>query len=165
MFTRRTSVIRLVQMVAGGSLGEAAAFLGIATTLAAFQGRIYSGAGHVHSGARQQPDPLGFETALTALARELDDPVTPLVKYQRRRRALENWSIGEDTWTALTGRLPPVPGPQQPELGDRKRQIASIYVWTQVTSGEHYFAPHPIEAAQPPKLRQPGKSGGTPSGT
>jgi hypothetical protein len=117
MFTRRTSVIRLVQMVAGGSLGEAAAFLGIATTLAAFQGRIYSGAGHVHSGARQQPDPLGFETALTALARELDDPVTPLVKYQRRRRALENWSIGEDTWTALTGRLPPVPGPQQPELG------------------------------------------------
>ncbi len=74
MFTRRTAVLRLVQMVAGGSLGEAAAFLGIATTLAAFQGRIYSGAGHVHSGARQQPGPLGFETALTALARELRRP-------------------------------------------------------------------------------------------
>jgi hypothetical protein len=153
MFTRRTAVLRLIQMVAGGSLGEAAAFLGVATTLAAFQGRIYSGAGHVHSGARQQPDPLGFETALTALARELDAPATPLVDYQRRRRALENWSIDEDTWTALTGRLPPVPGPQQPELGDRKRQIASVYVWTQVTSGEHYFAPRPIEAAQPPETQ------------
>jgi hypothetical protein len=154
MFTRRTAVLRLVQMVAGGSLGEAAAFLGIATTLAAFQGRIYSGAGHVHSGARQQPDPLGFETALTALARELDDPATPLVNYQRRRRTLENWSIDEDAWTALTARLPPVPGPQQPELGDRKRQIASVYVWTQVTSGEHHFAPRPIEAAQPPEIQK-----------
>jgi hypothetical protein len=154
MLTRRTAALRLVQMVAGGSLGEAAAFLGIATALAAFQGRIYSGAGHVHSGARQQPSPLGFETALTALTRELDDPATPLVNYQHRRRALENWSIDEDTWAALTGRLPPVPGPQQPELGHRKRQIASIYVWTQVTSGEHYFAPRPIEAAQPPEIQQ-----------
>lgn len=154
MFTRRTAALRLVQMVAGGSLGEAAAFLGIATTLAAFQGRIYSGAGHVHSGARQQPDPLGFETALAALARELDDPATPLVNYQHRRQALENWSIDKGTWAALVGRLPPVPGPQRPELGDGKRQIASIYVWVQVTSGEHYFAPRPIEAAQPPEIRE-----------
>ena len=154
MFTRRTAVLRLVQMVAGGFLGEAAAFLGIATTLAAFQGRIYSGAGHVHSGARQQPGPLGFETALTAITRELDDPATPLVNYQHRRRALENWSIDKDTWTALAGRLPPVPGPQQPELGDRKRQIASVYVWTQVTPGEHYFAPRPVEAAQPPEVQE-----------
>jgi hypothetical protein len=52
------------------------------------------------------------------------------------------------------GRLPPVPGPHQPELGDRKRQIASIYVWAQVTSGEHYFAPRPIEAAQPPEIQE-----------
>jgi hypothetical protein len=154
MFTRRTAVLRLVQMVAGGSLGEAAAFLGIATALAAFQGRIYSGAGHVHSGARQQPDPLGFETALTATACELDDPATPLVNYQHRRRALENWSIDKGTWTALAGRLPPVPGPQRPELGDRKRQLASVYVWVQVTSGEHYFAPRPIEAAQPPEVQE-----------
>ncbi len=154
MFTRRTAVLRLVQMVAGGSLGEAAAFLGIATTLATFQGRIYSGAGHVHSGARQQPDPLGFETALTALTRELDNPATPLVNYQHRRRMLESWCIDEGTWSGLVGRLPAVPGPQQPELGDRKRQIASAYVWVQVTSGEHYFAPCPIEAAQPPEIRE-----------
>jgi hypothetical protein len=154
MFTRRTATLRLVQVAAGGSLGEAAAFLGVATTLAAFQGRIYSGAGHVHSGARQQPDPLGFETALTALTRELADPATPLINYQHRRRALENWCIDQDTWTALAGRLPPVPGPQQPELGDRKRQIASIYVWTQVTSGEHHFAPRPIEEAQPPEVQE-----------
>jgi hypothetical protein len=153
MFIRRTAVLRLVQMVAGGSLGEAATFLGIATTLTAWQGRIYSGAGHVHSGARQQPDPLGFEAALSALACELGDPATPLVNYQRRRQALQAWCIDEDAWTELAGRLPPVPGPQ-PELGDRKRQIASVYVWVQVTSGEQYFAPRPIEAVQPPEVQE-----------
>jgi hypothetical protein len=153
MFARRTAVLRLVQMVAGGSLGEAAGFLGTATARATWQGRIYSGAGHVHTAARQQPDPHRFENALTGLARELDDPATALVNYQRRRQATENWCIGDDAWTALTSRLPSVPGPR-PELGDRKRQIASVYVWVQVTSGEHYFAPRPIGAAQPPEIQE-----------
>jgi hypothetical protein len=52
-----------------------------------------------------------------------------------------------------SGRLPPVPGPQ-PKLGDRKRQIASVYVWVQVTSGEHHFAPRPIESTQPPEVQK-----------
>ncbi len=156
MFTRRTAVLRLVQMVAGGSLGEAAGLLGIAATDTTHlrKSRIYSGAGHVHSSAQRQPDPLAFEAALKALAAELDDPTTHLINYQQRRRALETWSIDEDTWTDLVSRLPPVPGPQRPELGDRKRQIASIYVWAQVTSGEHHFAPRPIEAAQPPEIQE-----------
>jgi hypothetical protein len=156
MFVRRTAALRLVQMVTGGSLGEAAGFLGIASTDTTWENkaRIYSGAGFVHTGASRQPDPQGFETALSGLARELDSPATPLVNYQRRRHALQTWCIDEDAWDQLVGRLPPVPGPHQPELGDRKRQIASIYVWAQVTSGEHYFAPRPIEAAQPPEVQE-----------
>jgi hypothetical protein len=156
MFTRRTAMLRLVQMVAGGSLGEAAGFLGLAATDTTWlrKGRIYTGAGHVHSHAKKQPDPLGFEAALNALVAEFDEPATLLTNYQQRRQALKNWSIDEDTWKALTARLPPIPGPQRPELGDRKRQIASIYVWVQVTSGEHHFAPRPIEAAQPPETQQ-----------
>lgn len=146
-----------LQMAAGGSLGEAAAFLGIATTRTAWQGRIYSGAGHVHSEARKQPGPLSFEASLSAMARELGSPATPLVNYQQRRQALQNWCIDEDTWTALAGRLPHVPGPQ-PEVGDRKRQIASAYVWAQVTAGEHYFAPRPIEAAQTPEVQEAWKA-------
>jgi hypothetical protein len=159
MFVRRTAALRLVQMVAGGSLGEAAGFLGIASTDTTWLGKsgIYSGAGRVHTGARQQPDPFGFEAALTAIARELDEPATPLVSYQRRRQALENWRIDKDTWTSLTARLPPVSG-TRPEIGDRKRQIASIYVWVQVTSGEHHFAPRPIEAAQPPEIQEEWKN-------
>ena len=156
MLARRTAALRLVQMVVGGSLSEAAGLLGIAATDSTWlrKSRIYSGAGQVHSNARKQPDPLAFEAALQALAAELDEPSTPRINYQQRRRALETWSIDEDTWNDLASRLPPVPGPQRPDLGDRKRQIASIYAWVQVTSGEHCFAPRPIEAAQPPEIRQ-----------
>ncbi len=155
MFTRRTAVLRLVQMVEGGSLGEAAGHLGIAATDTTHErkGRIYSGAGHVHRIAKTHPDPYAFETALNALAGELDQPSTQLVNYQQRRRALEAWSIDADTWNDLIARLPAVPGPQEPELGDRKRQIASIYIWVQITSGEHHFAPRPIEAAQPAHIQ------------
>ena len=165
MFIRRTAALRLVQMVAGGSLGEAAGFLGIASTDATqeneariYSARIYSGAGFVHTRASRQPDPQGFETALSGLARELGSPATPLVNYQRRRRELQAWCIDEDTWNQLAGRLPPAAGPNQPELGDHKRQVASIYAWAQVTSGEHYFAPRPIEAAQPPEVQEAWKA-------
>jgi hypothetical protein len=156
MFIRRTATLRLVQMVAGGSLGEAAGFLGFASTDTTWEnkGRVYSGAGFVHTGASRQRDPSGFEAALSSLARELDNPATPLIDYQHRRQALRTWCIDEHAWTRLAGRLPPVPGPQRPELGDRKRQIASVYVWVQVTSGEHHFAPRPIEAAQPPEVQE-----------
>ena len=155
-FIRRTAALRLVQMAAGGSLSDAALLLGIASAGTAWPGYgIYAGAGQVHSGARKQHGPLSFENALEALAREMDNPATPRVNYQSRRQALQTWSIDEDTWTSITNRLPPAPGPQQPDLGDRKRQLASIYVWVQVTSGEHLFAPRPIEAIMPPSLRKP----------
>ncbi len=155
-FIRRTAALRLAQMVAGGSLSDAAQLLGIASAGSALPGcGIYTGASHVHSEARKQYGPLSFENALEALARELGNPATPLVNYQARRQALQTWHLDEDTWTSITARLPPAPGPQQPDLGDRKRQLASIYVWAQVTSGEHLFAPRPIEAIMPPSLRKP----------
>lgn len=153
MFIRRTIALRLVQAVAGGSLGEAADFLGIAHPARSWQGRIYSGAGQVHTSAKNQPDPHTFDTALTALMVDLDASAAHLVNYQHRREALQAWSIDEDTWRELVTRLPPIPGPTRPDLGDRKRQLASIYIWTRTTSGEHHFAPRPIEDAQPPEVQ------------
>ena len=135
---RRTAALRLVQMAAGGSLGEAAGFLGIA------------------SRARRQPELPGFETALEALARELDDPATPLVSYRQRRQALETWCIDLDTWAGLIARLQ---APHWPEPGACMRQVASIYLWVQLTSGEHRFAPRPLEAAQPPEVQEAWKGG------
>jgi hypothetical protein len=145
-------------MVAGGSLADAAGFLGISPgdggTWPRSGGRIYSSVGTVHSGARQQPDPGGFEAGLRSLARELSAPDTPLVNYQRRRQALENWSIDERTWDGLVARLPPISRTRMPDLGDCKRQIASVYVWVRVTFGEPSFAPRPIEAAQLPDVQE-----------
>jgi hypothetical protein len=116
MFVRRTAVLRLVQMVAGGSLGEAAGFLGIASTDTTWENkaRVYSGAGFVHSAASRQPDPQCFETALSGLARELDNPATALVNYQRRRKALQTWRIDEDAWDQLTRRLRLAPARTSP---------------------------------------------------
>src|SRR6266540_1056509 len=116
-------------------------------------GRVYSGAGHVHAWARARPDPRAFDAALHALADELN-AATNLIDYQRRRDALRTWCLDTDTWQQLTSRLPLTPGPIQPDLGDRKRQCASVVVWPRITQGEHLFAPHPIEEEQPPAVRR-----------
>ncbi|MBK3576917.1 hypothetical protein JHN63_24560 [Streptomyces sp. MBT65] len=50
--------------------------------------------------------------------------------------------------------MPPLPGPIRPPVGDRKRQDASVYIWVQVTRGEHLFAPRPIEAEQPKHIQR-----------
>jgi hypothetical protein len=151
---RRTAALRLVQVIAGGSLAEAAEFLGISSGFGPWRrssGRIYSPADLAGSLTRQLPDPLSFETGLKTLTRELDDPGTPLVDYQRRRKALKAWSISEDIWPKLAARRSLM---ARPESGDRKHQIASIYIWTRVTSGEPAFAPRTIEAAQPPEVQE-----------
>jgi hypothetical protein len=156
VLARRAAAVRLVQMTAGGSLAEAAHYLKISGGDGSrpTEGRIYSSVGTVHSGARQQTDPSGFEAGLRSLARELSAPGTPLVNYQQRRQALENWAIGEPAWDGLVARLPPAARTRTPDLGDRRRQIASVYVWVRVTLGEPGFAPRPIEAAQPPAVRE-----------
>jgi hypothetical protein len=151
---RRTAALRLVQIIAGGSLGEAAEFLGIPSGYGPWRrggGRVYSAAGLARSGARQLPDPPGFETGLRSLTRELSNPGTPLVNYQRRRQALETWSINENTWPSMAAKRSLM---SHPEIGDHTRQIASVYVWACVTSGEPGFAPRPIQAAQPPEVQE-----------
>jgi TniQ len=131
---RRAAALRLVQMSAGGSLAEAAAFLGIdhrylkaSPGSAAFAG-----------------DPAEFRLAVHALARQLS--TTPgLVNYKNRRDALQDWCIGTATWQDIITQLPPTKGPFQPELSDCKRQFASEAVWARITQGEHLLAPRIIE--------------------
>jgi hypothetical protein len=102
--------------------------------------------------ARFQPD--DFDAALRELAAELRTPRQPLIDYLRRRQALQEWALDTSTWEALVSELPPAPGPIRPVVDDRKRQDASIFVWTQVTCGEHLFAPRPVEACQPSHLQR-----------
>ena len=106
----------------------------------------------LHCWARSRPDPGEFETALRQLADELDS-APHLINYQRRREALNYWCIDTATWQQLLNRL----GHShigQMELGDRKRQAASIFVWTRVTQSEHLLAPQPILDQLPPEVRK-----------
>jgi hypothetical protein len=131
---RRAAALRLVQMSAGGSLAEAAAFLGIDHRyLKASPGS-----------AAFTDDPAEFRLAVHALARQLS--TTPgLINYKHRRDALQDWCIDPAAWQDIISRLPPTKGPFQPELSDCKRQFASEAVWARITQGEHLLAPRIIE--------------------
>ena len=131
---RRAAALRLVQMSAGGSLAEAAAFLGIDDRyLKASPGS-----------AALVGDPAQFRLAVHALARQLS--TTPgLINYKHRRDALQDWYLNPATWQDIISQLPPTKGPFQPELSDCKRQFASEAVWTRITQGEHLLAPRIIE--------------------
>jgi hypothetical protein len=62
-FIRRTAALKLVQMAAGGSLGEAAGFLGIASTDKPWSGksRIYTVTARVRTAARQQAPQVAYQ--------------------------------------------------------------------------------------------------------
>ena len=131
---RRAAALRLVQMSAGGSLAEAAAFLGIDHRyLKASPGS-----------AALAEDPAEFRLAVHALARQLS--TTPgLTNYKHRRDALQDWCIDPAAWQDIISQLPPTKGPFQPELSNCKRQFTSEAVWARITQGEHLLAPRIIE--------------------
>jgi hypothetical protein len=144
---RRAVSVLLVQIASGGSLGDAARYLGIHT------GRSQHSFGPELTRWLSEHGTKDFTAALLSLAAQLDD--TPgLVNYRNRRQTMQGWCLDPETWQYLTSRLPPVPGPIQLTLDDRKRQEASAFVWARVTQGEPRFAPRPIEAGQPEPVRR-----------
>ena len=145
---RRAGAILLVRRASGGSLLDAAGFLGIPFAEQ-----------HPHSlpiGLRQclrEHGPNGFTAALDDLAVQLD--ATPgLVDYQRRRQALREWCLDQDTWQQIVSRLQAHPNGTRPDISERKRQEASVYIWARVTHGEPRNAPRPIAAALPEHVRR-----------
>lgn len=147
---RRAGSVLLVQWAAGGSMGDAARYLGISSAPSSGQ----------HSFAQDLARWLSkhgdedFTTAMHGLAAQLDADIPRLVNYQRRRQAMQEWCLDPDAWQEITNRLPPTPGPIQPVTDDRKRQAASAFTWAHVTQGEPRFAPRPIEASQPDPVRR-----------
>jgi hypothetical protein len=137
---RRAAALRLVQMSTGGSLAEAATFLGIDHRYAAASpGSSFATAACWTAEA----GPAEFHLAVHALAKQLNN--TPnLIDYKHRRDALQTWCIAPATWQDILDRLPPTKGPFQPDLSDCKRQFASEVVWARITQGEHVLAPQPI---------------------
>ncbi|MCX5266658.1 TniQ family protein [Streptomyces sp. NBC_00199] len=145
---RRTAAIRLVRWVAGGSMDEAAEFLGISPSRMQL-----NPASDARRWARSRQGPAAFEDALHNLAEQLAADTAP-IDYHYRRAVLEDWHLSRGEWQGLINRLPPTPGPVQPVLDDRKRQDASIFIWTRITQGEHLFAPRLIEAGKSERVQR-----------
>jgi hypothetical protein len=92
--------------------------------------------------------------ALEGIAGEICSTSSP-VDYRRRREALRGWALDQVAWGNIIKQLTPTPASwHPPAFDDRKRQVASVFVWVQVTQGEHVFAPRPIEAAQTPDVQR-----------
>jgi TniQ len=144
---RRAAAIHLCQLAVGGSARNAARFLDIT------DGRAHASTMRVQQWACQSPEPRQFEAALHRLADELDS-APRLINYQRRREALRDWCIDPETWQLLISELDTLHKyASRLQLGDRKRQTASILVWARVTQGAHILAPHPILDSLPADLR------------
>jgi hypothetical protein len=144
---RRIAAATLVQWAAGGSIGDAARYLGFNP-----RGGQYAPTTDLARWlATLGPD--RFTQALREIALRLDQ-ASGLVNYQLRRQVLRDWTLTTREWNSIVSRLPPVPGPIQPVLDDRKRQEASAFIWARVTQGEPRFAPRPLEASQPESVRR-----------
>ncbi|WP_369361192.1 hypothetical protein [Streptomyces sp. cg2] len=146
---RRAAAVRLVQRAKGGTYDDAAEFLGITPV----QTHLLTGR-ETRRSAWTRCNPLEVDNALRALASELQARRQPSVDYWRRRQALHEWVLSIDSWEALVKELPSVRTQTRTRTDDRKRQDASVFIWTLVTRGEHLFAPRPLEAAQPTEIQQ-----------
>ncbi|TXS77723.1 TniQ family protein [Streptomyces sp. sk2.1] len=146
---RRAAAVRLVQWTMGGTYDDAAEFLGITPV----QTHLLTGR-ETRRSAWTRCNPLEVDKALRALASELQSRRQPPVDYWHRRQALHEWVLSIDSWEALVKELPSVRTQTRTRTDDRKRQDASVFIWTLVTRGEHLFAPRPLEAAQPTEIQQ-----------
>jgi hypothetical protein len=143
-------VIRLAHAALGGTLIEAGIRLGIPRPAADNALRITNRA--LAASSRH----AAFDQALGNLVEHLD-AATDLVDYGRHCEALATWEITPDQWHDLIEGLPEqrVMGKLVPQThwGDGKRRLATVWVWTQLTHGDHIYAP----AVRPdPQARRPG---------
>ena len=103
---RRTAAVRLVQWARGGSLGDAAGYLGINP------GKLqFKPSNDFKEWLREPGNTRAVTAALHDLAANLST-ARQLIDYERRRDALRDWALDEVTWQDITASLPPIPGAQ-----------------------------------------------------
>jgi hypothetical protein len=95
-----------------------------------------------------------FDAAIEALADTLDT-AQARTDYGRRRSALQDWVISPAHWSQLISGLP-ARCSSRADWGERKRMLASAWVWTRVTGGEHLFAPAVMTDPAAPRSQRPG---------
>jgi hypothetical protein len=145
---RRAAALRLARTCTAAAYPQLGEILGIPpgsakSTVKAVHGRLEA--------AGRQAE---FEAAIGALAAMLDTAASR-TDYGSRRDALRSWVISSAHWTQLTAGLPPR-RESRVDWGERKRMLASAWVWTRVTGGEHLFAPAVMNDPAAPRSQQPG---------
>jgi hypothetical protein len=151
------TAIHLLQQINGGSLGDAADYLGFPTTRDARNFRTHPLCAFARRWARKHGGIHEFEMAITALANEFGQQ-NPLIDYRHRRLALQDWTIPADHWHTLTESTPQL-------RTENYHKIATAIVWCHTTSGEIRYAPasltpgppiRPKWLKTPPWARHPG---------
>ena len=131
---RRAAVIRLAGHCAPGKTEQLAVLLGLGP--AAANHAVHT----VHRQLIAAGQRTAFDVAVQRLADTLDTATTR-IDYGTRRAALLTWQISRADWDQLTADLPARQQLPQADWGDRKRLLATIWVWARITSGDPLFAP------------------------
>jgi hypothetical protein len=146
---RRAAAAKLAQICLGGPAAVAAEQLG--TPLVASRYALRT----VDEQLRTRTRRATFEAAVNALAHDLD--TTPArTDFGQRRDALKSWSLSVEDWQDLIDGLPEQPTGgfvrSHTHWGEAKRLLASMWIWTNVTQGDHIYAPavRPILAGRRP---------------
>jgi hypothetical protein len=136
---RRAVPVLLARICAGGAIGDAGPIIGLPRS---------AGRHAVHTVLARLRHHLARRAAFDAAVDALTDMLhnaSQRVDYQRRRDTLASWTLSTDQWHALTADLvgKPVNGKASRHIdwGTPKRLLASTWMWTRITHGEHHFAP------------------------
>lgn len=135
---RRAAAAKLAQICLGGPAAVAAEQLG--TPLIASRYALTTVEGQLRTRRRR----AAFDVAVDGLAHDLD--TTPvLTDFGRRRDALKAWSLSVEDWQDLIDGLleQPMGGyvRSHTHWGEGKRLLASMWIWTNITQGDHIYAP------------------------
>lgn len=145
---RRAAAVCLARTCTAASYPQLGELLGIPPGTA--KNTVKAVRGRIEAAGRQ----AAFEAAIGALAAMLDTEAA-LTDYGGRRQALRGWVISPAEWNQVTAGLP-AHSESHADWGDRKRMLASVWVWTRVTGGEHLFAPAVMADPAAPRSQQPG---------
>jgi TniQ len=136
------AVCRLVQTMRGGSLGDAAYFLGLPTYIS--RGYRISKRGGLVLRAAEEKGLDWLDKTLLNIPDRLRE--AGLSDYRRRRETLQDWLIPKPIWTTMTSKILSQKrrlSPAKRELftTEAERILDSVVIWTFVTHGRKALAP------------------------
>ncbi|WP_235747218.1 hypothetical protein [Nocardia coffeae] len=136
----RYAAIRLVQMIIGGSLGDAAFYLGVKAipNPSHGYGRVWGSGSTVGAWIRRCGVDEELRTAIGVIAQDLRQ--RPAVNYHHRRAALHTWALPAPLWHRIIDQH--APGSVGVDYRDEFFRLhASATIWSKTVLSERCCAP------------------------